>query len=481
MNAPTYEKKDYSYLPETFQRASQGFRQFGQGLKTAMDIEGTERKRAQEDEIINNVRISNEEAELVRENLIADFATEIMKSKGLPSTNEGREAAYNIAVRYVYPLTPEERKTGTGLKRLWTQEQDKIPQFLKNETVKTWLNKVYQATGSFTFPKKQDIQEPVGTVGVEEEDGVRRPLASGPLSEQEVQQAAGRTLAEQPSYIEKMPSPVDLDLEQLWREATELGITDNQKVRNAMSYLQRQQIKQEQPIGEPLTSQYVATETYGMPVTDEKEVMKYLPKAMEEKDRIKLENDRLKALRKAVTKDEVDENINKAIARQDKLTREHITNAATITKLQQALKRHTSGKSLGKFSSLLQSLDMNPNDPNTYAIQSKIDELKILNEGIQGNIEEAKKTIKYLVEGKSLPEALKQIRTDEVGLGKRAINEIRKKFGPDTPRSVTPEQIIDSLPEELKRIAKQNIEKMRGVIASDEKIVDQILGRQPRE
>lgn len=222
MNAPAYAKKDYSYLPQAFQGLQRGAQGMGQGLKTAMDIGDRERKRALEDEFLANLKVTNEQAETVRLNAIADAAAKYKHAANLPDTPEGNDEALRIASQLYHPFTAQELKDGTGVERVHTTEQDILPGII-TKTAKKSFEKEYLAGETVEdLGPRREYKEPQGKVGVEVQGEVKQPLSAFPQSKQELQQSAEKELMTQPRLFDTVSTPmtsetgyermVDLDL-----------------------------------------------------------------------------------------------------------------------------------------------------------------------------------------------------------------------------------------------------------------------------
>lgn len=257
MNIPAYQKKDYSYLQNAFTGLQQGLGQFQQGLATTMNIGALERKKAQEEEFLKNVKISNEEADLLRTNMIVELASDIIEAKGYSDTPESYDRAASEASQFYPPFTPEERQKGTGALSLYKRDE-KREAYLNNLRKRNWERKAFgegqpPAAQQVVPPERRTIQEPVGEVGVQEPQtgAVKKPLTTLPQTVGELQQGVLREEERgqipqqeglQETFAKEAPSEEGVkreDLMKLWREGARLRIADEESFKNAMEVMGR--------------------------------------------------------------------------------------------------------------------------------------------------------------------------------------------------------------------------------------------------
>lgn len=468
MNIPTYQKKDYSYLPTAFNQLSQGLGKMQQGISTAIDIGEKERKRQQEDEFLAKLKVTRADTETVYDKAVAEAAVKIREAKGLPDNEEGYNQALSEALRIFYPITADEWKNGTGVLRLHKQEQDELPKYLDKARMDNWTEKYLKGTETKPY-QRAEIQEPIGEVGVEEEGTVKKPLAAGPQTLQEAQQSAGKEMLEQPPVqLTRQLTPDDL-----WRLGVELGVTENPKFKQMMEEYGRTTIMGQE--GEPMTAQKYTAEGYRMPVVPTGTTK--LPEEVSELDRLKLEQKRISDLRKADNQDQVDKNINKAKDQLYNIRQKSIANGITINKLRQARSKITSGKSLGNLSAILKDIATDPNNPSLYEIDSEIDRLQLENEASKEMMDELKGIISDLSKGVSLPKATLNIEKAKEDALTAAKNYIATDIVPISSQITTSAQILSRLPAAHKKVITEKIQWLRDRGVLDKDIVNFLLGR----
>lgn len=474
MNIPTYQKKDYSFLPNAFSNLAQGAGQFQQSISRSQDIEEKERKRIQDEEYLAKVKLSRQEMEALYENTVANAAVELHEAMGLPPDEEGFDRAMTEAVKIFHPITPDEWKTGTGAKRLHQQEQDKLPKILGNFKMKNWDKLYLQGGDQKRFAT--GMQRPTGEVGVETEPGkIQKPTGTLPQTLEDVQRPA-----EQDSLSPTLQTtlPDEMTPEQWYKIGVELDITDNPKFIERMKYLQRKYTMSEYG-GKPTVQQY-STSALGMPIVeDEKSLVKGLPSEISAKDKIKLATDRLKALRKADTQDEKDDNILKLMKEKNDLAQDVIKNGATISRLRQVLVKIKDRRALNaEERGLIQSVVTNVDDPSTYQIESRINVLETENEALKGIQQDIDNIVFDMSGGFSLSEAIKNIEKRKQATynkAKKWIDNNLDRFGPQVQST---SQLLNRLPEEYKKAVEEKIIWARDRGALDKDMVKRILGRQ---
>ncbi len=421
MNIPTYQRKDYSYLPTAFSNLAQGAGQFQQSISRSQDIEEKERKRQQDEEYLAKVKLSRQEMEALYENTVANAAIELREAMGLPDDETGYERALTEAVKIFHPLTPDEWKTGTGAKRLHQQEQDKFPKILGNFKMKNWDKLYLQGGDQKRFAT--GMQRPSGDVGVETEPGkIQKPTTTLPQTLEDVQRPAEEDSLS-PTIQTTLPD--EMTPEQWYKIGVELDITDNPKFIERMKYLQRKYTMSEYA-GKPTVQQY-STSALGMPIVeDEKALVKGLPSEISAKDKIKLATDRLKALRKADTQDEKDDNILKLIKEKNDLAQEVIKNGATISRLRQVLVKIKDRRALNaEERGLIQPVVTNVDDPSTYQIESRINVLETENEALKRIQKDADDMVFDMSGGFSLQESITKIKERRKAAVKDAMTWVR--------------------------------------------------------
>lgn len=471
MNIPTYQKKDYSYLPTAFNQLSQGLGKMQQGISTAIDIGEKERKRQQEDEFLAKLKVTRADTETVYDKAVAEAAVKIREAKGLPDNEEGYNQALSEALRIFYPITADEWKNGTGVLRLHKQEQDELPKYLDKARMDNWTEKYLKGTETKPY-QRAEIQEPIGAVGVEEEGTVKKPLAAGPQTLQEAQQSAGKEMLEQPPVqLTRQLTPDDL-----WRLGVELGVTENPKFKQMMEEYGRTTIMGEE--GEPITAQKYTAEGYRMPVVPTGTTK--LPEEVSELDRLKLEQKRISNLRKADTQEQVDKNITTAKNQYIKLRQEHIANGITINKLRQALARRNAGRSLGNLSAILQNVAADPDNPSPYEIKSEIDRLQILNESTKEMMDELLSVQSDLSKGLSLSNATQNIEEEKRKMRQKAFTYIQENIAPVASPYITSAQIIIMLPPTLKKSIQEKVQEYRDQGIDDKRITNILLRKRSK-
>lgn len=421
MNIPTYQKKDYSYLPNAFANLSQGMGQFQQSISRTQDIEQKERQMQQEDEFLAKVKLSRQEVEKVYEDIVSNAAVQIREAMGLPDDESGYERALTEAVKIYHPITPEEWKNGTGAMRLNQQEREKLPKVLGKIKMKNWDKLYLQGGDQKRFAT--GMQRPSGDVGVETEPGkIQKPTTTLPQTLEDVQRPAEEDSLS-PTIQTTLPD--EMTPEQWYKIGVELDITDNPKFIERMKYLQRKYTMSEYA-GKPTVQQY-STSALGMPIVeDEKALVKGLPSEISAKDKIKLATDRLKALRKADNQDDRDDNIIKIMKEKNDLAQEVIKNGATISRLRQVLVKIKDRRALNaEERGLIQPVVSNVDDPSTYQIESRINVLETENEALKRIQKDADDMVFDMSGGLSLQESITKIKERRKAAVKDAITWVR--------------------------------------------------------
>ena len=296
MNVPTYEKKDYSYLPTAFGQATKGLEGISGGITKALDIGTKERQKQQDIEKIKQLKIDKDGLEMARENVIAELAVEVRDALDLPDDETGRGRAADIAMTYYYPFYGSELSDPRmGGERLYKQEQNK-DEYLNKLKMKYFREEFQKGTaGGEAVPKR--IQEPVqGTVGVEDAGTIKKPLTTLPQNIQDVQQSVLQSKSELPERLEKIHG--EGTAKDFWNFGVKLGITHMPEFKSLVGYLGRQEtIEKEYP--EKIYQGPVMREALSKPVVQEegKEYAKTYEKEMTELEKARLENERLRAKR----------------------------------------------------------------------------------------------------------------------------------------------------------------------------------------
>ena len=247
-----------------------------------MDIGDRERKRAQEDEYLAQLKISRADAEKVRETAIVEAATQIREAMGLPDDESGYSRALDISSQLYYKPTAEEWKNGTALVRVNKQEKDDLPALLDKLKMNNFRERLLSGTEEVSMPERQTIQEPVGTVGVEDQGTVRKPTSAFTQSKGELQQSADREMLTQQPIQPTVNREMTAD--DLYRVGVNLGITEKPEFQNLMSTLSRQDVmKKERET--PITKEEYAAEMAAAPVESKSQFYKDFPSSEEAKKR----------------------------------------------------------------------------------------------------------------------------------------------------------------------------------------------------
>jgi hypothetical protein len=476
MNIPAYQKKDYSYLQNAFQPAQQGFGQMTKGISSAIDIGDKLRKRKQEEELLADLKIQRKDAEKVRETAIVEYAAQIHEAMGLPDTEEGYGRAQDLAAQEIYPFYGDEKQDpAKGVKRLYTDEQ-KREQRLNTLKMKRFREEFQKGTVEEQFPQRQSIQEPVGSVGVEENQGtVKKPLSAFPQSVAETQQQADREMIEQPQIQPTVTRERSAD--DFYRLGVEYGITDQPEFKSLMSTLSRQDITRRER-DKPLTQQQYAAEALQQPVVPTNELVGKLPSEMSEYEKEKLKVDRMKALRPRAGKDPISTEIREETKRYDKIRSEILKYTEKINRLRQARVRLESGKSLDeKMIQALSGVVDNPQNPNIEEINNEIDKLQIYTEGLKETQKEAKSRMTELGKGKSLAQVVTGENEKKQVIVNEARDYITKNIKPISSKVTTTDKILEYLPSIYRKAMRERIVELKGRGVRDERIADMLLGR----
>lgn len=289
MNIPQYQKKDYSFLQNAFTGLGQGAQQFQQGIVNQQQISANERKRQQEEEYIKQLKISREDSEKVRENAIINAAVQLREAMGLPDTDEGRDIALTEASKLYPKATASEWQTGGATMRYYNTEKDVLPQVITKHKMNQFRNRVTQPTIQENLPPVPQYTEPQGTVGVEDQGKIQRPLSAFPQSKQEMQQSASRELATQPRVIPTVSTP-QTD-EDRWKYAVQQGISQEPEVKDVLGRQGRMSTLSELE-GQPVTKESVSEGMLRKPVIEGTELVGNLPSSEDAKKR---EIERIKA------------------------------------------------------------------------------------------------------------------------------------------------------------------------------------------
>lgn len=476
MNIPAYQKTDYSYLPQAFQQMGQGFGQVGQGLSAAFDLGEKERKRAREEELLADLKIQRQDAEKVRETAIVEYAAEIHDAMGLPDTEEGYGRAHDMAAQEIYPFFGDEKQDpGKGVKRVWDQEQ-KREERLNKLKMNRFREDFQKGTIEEQIPQRQPIQEPVGTVGVEAEQGeVKRPLTTAPQNLQELQQRADSEMIEQPQLqptVTRERTPDDF-----YRLGVELGITEQPEFKNLMSTLSRQDIMRRER-DKPITQQQYATEALAEPVVPESTLVGKLPSEMSEAERERLKIAKMRAQRPRAGTDQASKDIREETKRYDKISSEILRYTEKVNRLRQARVRLESGKGIDEKTILaLTGVVTNPENPDINEINSEIDKLQMYTEGLKESQQEARDRITQLGKGKSLAKVVTEEAEKKQKLAKEASDYIKKNIAQVSSRATTTDKILELLPSIYRKAMKEKIDEMKGRGVRDDRIADMLLGR----
>jgi hypothetical protein len=475
MNIPAYQKKDYSYLQNAFQPAQQGFGQMTKGISSAIDIGDKLRKRKQEEDLLADLKIQRKDAEKVRETAIVEYAAQIHEAMGLPDTEEGYGRAQDLAAQEIYPFYGDEKQDpAKGVKRLYTDEQ-KREQRLNTLKMKRFREEFQKGTVEEQFPQRQSIQEPVGSVGVEENQGtVKKPLSAFPQSVAETQQQADREMIEQPQIQPTVTRERTAD--DFYRLGVEYGITDQPEFKSLMSTLSRQDIvKRERD--KPLTQQQYATEALAQPVVPTNELVGKLPSEMSEAEKEKLKVERLKALRPRAGKDPISTEIREETKRYDKIRSEILKYNEKINRLRQARVRLEGGKKLDdEIKKLLVGIT-DPENPNVNEINGRIEDLQILTDDLNNDIKTINDRLASLGRGKSIADIVKAEAQKKIDMNKEANIHIINEIKPVSSQFTTTAQILNMLPPMYKKIIKERVAEFKGRGVRDKRIVDWLLGR----
>lgn len=477
MNIPAYQKKDYSYLPTAFQQAQQGFGQFTQGVSRAMDIGDKERKRAREEELLADLKIQRKDAEKVRETAIVEYAAQIHDAMGLPDTEEGYGRAHDMAAQEIYPFYGDEKQDpGKGVRRVYEQEQ-KRDQRLNKLKMKRFREEYQKGTVEEQIPKRQPIQEPVGTVGVESEQEIKKPLTSGPQNLQEVQQSADREMIEQPQLQPTVTRERTAD--DFYKLGVELGITDQPEFKNLVGYLGRKEVTERERT-EPTYQGPVMREALSKPVVQpeaEKFAATY-PKEMTEAEKEKLKIEKMRALRPTAGTDQTSKDIREETKRDDRLSSEILKYTEKVNRLRQARVKLAAGKKLDeKLKQALTGVVSNVENPDIREIDSEIDKIDTYTEGLKESRQEARDRITELGKGKSLAKVVTQEAEKEKAILKEGYDHIQSKIKPVASSFTTTAQILNMLPTMYRKAMKVKIDEMRGRGIEDKRIADMLLGR----
>lgn len=484
MNIPTYEKKDYSYLQNAFKGLQQGASQFGQGLATAMTIGEREDKRAREKELLSQLKVTNEQAKKVREVAITELAADIMDALGAGDIPEARDYARSRASQHIYPFTAEELKKGTGVLRVYEQEQNK-ESLLNKIRMKRVNEKVKGGLQTEQFTPQRTIQEPVGTVSVEDSGDLKRPLETAP-TQQEMQRSAESELATQPTYMKTLPR--DITADDLLREFPEL--IGDKKFEKVLEYVGRQDVAgRDWPEGttqEDVTRQYTQT-----PYTSEAGY-KYagtFPKRDTGDDmealklkKIKQEIELLK--KKGVTGDikEVNKNITNFTKIKDSLLGMGLTYTEKLNRFNLAIEKLKAGQSLSERVRAGLGGDISA-DPNIEELTNARDDYQRKIDDVDLAIKETQYTLDKLGAGESLP----KIRADIAARRKADIEDARnyivEELAPATVGTRAAKKVwilsdlLKNLPAKHRKTVKEESDKLRDLGFINEDIVNWWLKR----
>lgn len=287
MNIPTYQRKDYSYLQNAFTGLQQGMGALQQGIARTQEIGQREREMEREQEFFDNLKITNSEADVVREQKINEYASKVWEAMGLPDTPEGYERARSIAAQKYYPSTAQEKKEGTAAKRFFEQEKTDETE-LTRMRMSNWSGKATKGE-TYKMPPRKEIQEPAGNVGIEDRGRVRTNLSSFPQSPQEASMSAEQELLKQKRYLPETLTH-KLSDQELWDLGVELGITNEPRFKAAME--KRGRDAAAAAAGPDLTQEKVATAGFQQPVQPSTEMIGFMPSEQENK---KLKVEELKA------------------------------------------------------------------------------------------------------------------------------------------------------------------------------------------
>jgi len=478
MNIPAYQKKDYSYLPTAFAQAQQGLGQFTQGVSRAMDIGDRERKRARDEELLADLKIQRKDAEKVRETAIVEYAAEIHEAMGLPDTEEGYGRAHDMAAQEIYPFYGDEKQDpGKGVRRVYEQEQ-KREQRLNKLKMDRFRGEFQKGTVEEQIPQRQAIQEPVGSVGVEGEEGaIKKPLTSGPQNIQEIQQQADREMIEQPQLQPTVTRERTAD--DFYKLGVELGITDQPEFKNLVGYLGRKEVTERERT-EPTYQGPVMREALSKPVVQpeaEKFAQTY-PKEMTEEEKEKLKIAKMRALRPTAGTDQTSKDIREETKRDDRLSSEILKYTEKMARLRKARVQLAAGKKLDeKLKQALTGVVSNVENPDIREIDSEIDKIDTYTEGLKESRQEARDRITQLGKGKSLAKVVTQEAEKEKAILKEGFNHIQNKIKPVSSHFTTTAQILNMLPAMYRKAMKGKIDEMRGRGVEDKKIADMLLGR----
>lgn len=478
MNIPAYQKTDYSYLPQAFQQMGQGFGQVGQGLSAAFDLGEKERKRAREEELLADLKIQRQDAEKVRETAIVEYAAEIHEAMGLPDNEEGYGRAHDMAAQEIYPFFGDEKQDpGKGVKRVWDQEQ-KREERLNKLKMNRFREDFQKGTVEEQIPQRQPIQEPVGTVGVEAEQGeVKKPLTTAPQNLQELQQRADREMIEQPQLQPTVTRERTAD--DFYKLGIELGITDQPEFKNLVGYLGKKEVTEKERT-KPTYQGQVMREALSKPIVQpeaERFAATY-PKEMTEAEREKLKIAKMRAQRPRAGTDQTSKDIREETKRYDKISSEILRYTEKVNRLRQARVRLESGKGIDEKTILaLTGVVTNPENPDINEINSEIDKLQMYTEGLKESQQEARDRITQLGKGKSLAKVVTGEAEKRKAIISQGFEHIQNKIKPVTSQFTTTAQIINMLPAMFKKPMQEKVSEMRGRGMSDKEIADRLLGR----
>lgn len=481
MNIPTYEKKDYSYLQDAFKGLQTGAQQFQQGLSNTMTIGEREDKRAREKELIGQLKVTNEQAKTVREVAITELATDIMDALGAGDIPEARDYARSRASQYFYPFTNEELKTGNGVLRVYDQEQNKEA-LLNKIRMKRVNEKIKGGLQTESFTPQRTIQEPVGTVGVEDAGDVKRPLETAP-TQQEMQRSAESELATQPTYMKTLPREITAD--DLLREFPEL--IGDKKFEKVLDYVGRQDVAGKQwPEGttqEEVMRQYTQT-----PVPSEAGY-KYAETYSKREGADDLEALKLKKIKqeiellekKGVTGDikESNKQIQQLIKRKDDIAKLKLSYTLQLNRFKLAIEKLKQGQPLSERI----KAGLGPNvsaDPDMKELTNGVDYIQMQIENADVTDERNQFMIDRLSKGGegSMAEASEALNKRDQKEFQDAIGYIRTKISPRTKIYWTLDRIIKDIPPKYRPIVRKQTQDFLDIGIPIQQVENWLLDRE---
>ena len=485
MNIPTYQQKDYSFLPNAFQGLQQGAAQFQQGLARTQAIGEKEREMKRQAEYFKKLNLTREEQEKVKDVAITELAVDVHEALELPDTPEGFERARDISIQRFHPFTADEWKNGTGMERIQkTIEGNK--KFLTDLKMKTWSQKasgkeqaVFQQQ---TTPyERKTIQEPPGTVGVEDQGAVKKPLSAFPQTTGEMQQRELKR--EEQGQIPMQEGLQDTitkesaatkgvskaNLEELWQAGVKAEITNLPEFKQIMEKMGRTSIT-------PITEQQYTAEGLGKPVVPEG--IGKLPQEMSEKEKEELRIKELEAKRKGSTTNEQNKNIRFYTQQIAKVKSNSLVSKERENKLRQARLRLKSGKSPDEqMMAILQGIAADPANPKMEEIDAGILRYQKEAQMLQNDISEYQEIITRLGQGTELADILSDLAAERKMLLRKANDYIQSDILPVASQITSTVQIIDRLPAAYQRAMSKAIQEMKDEGALDKDIVDALLRR----